>query len=69
MENFLANRLKVVFPDIISNTQSAFILGRLITDNIVVANETLHTMSTRMRSKVGYMGLKLDMSKAYDRVE
>jgi hypothetical protein len=35
----------------------------------VAAYETLHSMQTRMRSKVGYMGIKLDMSKAYDRVE
>jgi hypothetical protein len=65
----LANRLKEVLPAIISSNQSAFISGRLITDNILAAYEIMHTMQTRMWSKVGYMGLKLDMSKAYDRVE
>jgi hypothetical protein len=65
----LANRLKLVLPDIISCTQNAFIPGRLITDNILAAFETLHTMQTRMWSKTGFMGFKLDMSKAYDRIE
>jgi hypothetical protein len=64
-----ANYLKEVLPGIISPSQSAFIPGRLITDNVILAYETMHTMQTRMWSKVGYLGLRLDMSKTYDRVE
>jgi hypothetical protein len=69
ISKILANHLKEVLPDIISLAQSVFIPGRLITDNILAAYETLHSMQTKMWSKVGFMGIKLDMSKAYDRVE
>jgi hypothetical protein len=44
ISKILANRLKLVSPYIVSSTHSAFIPGRLITDNILAVYETLHTM-------------------------
>ena len=65
----LANRLKLVLPHIISEQQSAFLTDQLISDNILVAFETLHYVRNHCTGKTGYMALKLDMSKAYDQVE
>lgn len=62
----LANILKLVLPSIIFPNQCAFVPKSLITDNIIAAYETLHTMHTNLHGKHGQMTLKLDMNKAYD---
>ncbi|KAL0411507.1 UNVERIFIED_CONTAM: putative mitochondrial protein [Sesamum latifolium] len=65
----IANRLKPWLDHIISPSQSAFVLGRLITDNVLLAFETNHFLNTHSKGRKHFMNLKLDISKAYDRVE
>ncbi|CAL1410909.1 unnamed protein product [Linum trigynum] len=69
LSKVLANRLKEILPEIIVANQSAFVPGRLITDNIIVAFECFHTMEQKKKGKSGWMAAKLDITKAYDRVD
>ena len=65
----IANRMKKLLPSIISDTQSAFVHGRLITDNVLVAFEAMHYINQKKGGKMGNMAVKLDISKAYEKVE
>lgn len=65
----ITNRLKHIMSLIISKNESVFIAGRLITDNILLTLELLHSMQKNRFGKLERMAVKLDMSKAYDRVE
>ena len=67
--NVLSNRLKLILPEVIALNQSAFVPGRLITDNILLAYEITHFLQTKRYGADDYAAVKLDMSKAYDRVE
>ncbi|EOY17514.1 Uncharacterized protein TCM_042330 [Theobroma cacao] len=63
----LSNRLAKVLPSIITENQSGFVGGRLISDNILLAQELIGKLNTKSRG--GNLALKLDMMKAYDKLD
>jgi len=65
----LANRIKIILPKIVDEAQSAFLPGRLITDNSLLAFEAFHYIKQKRQSRNGYVGIKLDIAKAYDTLE
>ncbi|XP_074342618.1 uncharacterized protein LOC141680232 [Apium graveolens] len=68
MEVF-SNRLKLCLGSLISSTQSAFMEGRLLTNNALIASEVNHYIKRHTQGRNGVAGLKIDISKAYDRLE
>jgi hypothetical protein len=64
----LANRLKPHLPDYIHPSQQAFIQGRRISDNIIIAQEITHSFQLSSWKNQSFM-LKIDLAKAFDRLE
>ena len=61
----LANRLKTVMGEVISNSQHTFVHGRQILDVVLIANEVL---DSRLKDNIPDLLLKMDIEKAFDHV-
>jgi ribonuclease HI len=64
----LVCRLRSILPSIVSPIQTAFVPGRQGMDNVVIVQEIVHALSRR-KGRVGGMAIKIDLEKAYDRME
>lgn len=69
ISKILALRLKPVLQDVISETQSAFVPGRVISDNVLITHEVLHYLKRSGATKHCSIAVKTHISKAYDRLE
>ncbi|PKI31207.1 hypothetical protein CRG98_048402, partial [Punica granatum] len=68
ISKIIANRLKPLLHKIISPNQTAFIEGRWINENGLLAQEILHTMRNT-KARRGWIGMKIDFMKAFDKLE
>ena len=65
----MVNRLRPILSELISVNQSAFVPGRLITDNALVAFGCLHFIEHNKKLDSNFCAYKLDLSKAHDKVD
>uniref|UniRef100_A0A2N9IJH2 Reverse transcriptase domain-containing protein n=1 Tax=Fagus sylvatica TaxID=28930 RepID=A0A2N9IJH2_FAGSY len=61
-------RLRPIMGNLVSPFQAAFVPGRRGLDNVVIAQELIHSIH-RKKGRLGQLILKLDLEKAYDRLE
>ena len=67
MSKILTNQLGKILPRLMSPWQTGFVLGRGIVNNILITQELCHDLDRKLVHP--NIILKLDMEKAYDRVE
>lgn len=64
----LSQRLRVMLDKLISPVQCSFVPNRQSRDNIIITQEVIHSMKAK-KGAVGWMAIKLDLEKAYDRLK
>lgn len=67
VSKIIANRLKPLMKDLVGEWQSSFIPGRQTVDNMVIAQEILHSLHKKKGAKKSMM-IKIDLEKAYARI-
>ena len=68
LTKIIVARLRPYLGNLISPFQTAFMLGRKGTDNMIIAQEIIHSLGKK-KGIVGYMALKINLAKEYDKIE
>ncbi|KAL0013397.1 hypothetical protein SO802_000466 [Lithocarpus litseifolius] len=68
VSKIIVGRIRPFLDQLISPCQAAFVPGRRGVDNAIIVQELIHTMG-KARGKCGYMALKIDLEKAYNKLE
>lgn len=68
VSKIVVDRLKLMMMKLIEKYKSSFVSGCLTSDDITIAQETIHSLMKR-RGANGIFILKVDLENAYDRVE
>lgn len=61
----LANLLKTIVGEVVSDTQHDFIQGRQILDVLLIASEAINS---KLKGNIPSLFLKMDIEKVYDHV-
>ncbi|MCI08947.1 replication protein A 70 kDa dna-binding subunit, partial [Trifolium medium] len=69
VSKLLANMLKRCLGKCVAEEQSAFVEGRSILDNALIAIEVIHALKRKTRGAKGDPTLKIDISNAFDKVD
>jgi ribonuclease HI len=64
----IVSRIRPILNNLISPYQTAFVPGRRGVDNVIIAQELIHTIQKK-KGRLGHFILKIDLEKAYDRIE
>ena len=64
----IVGRIRPLLDKLISPIQAAFVPGRRGLNNIIIAQELIHSLDKK-KGKGGFMTIKVDLAKAYDRIE
>ena len=66
ISKIIASRIKVCLPDVINPSQSAFVHGRSIADNVLITQDLMHNY--HRNNGRPRCAMKIDIKKAYDSI-
>ena len=69
VSKIIVGRIRPLISKLISLVQAAFVLGKKGIDNVVITQELFYTLDRKKKGKQGYVVIKVDFEKAYDRME